>query len=205
MTYRVVRERSTGPKGGPQPGAIALMKWALARYNNASNLGIYNPRRVRGSSTSWSIHADGRAIDVGFPVVEGGHPQGNELADLIVKRYTDFGVQQVIWNRRIWTVGRGPWRRYTGTSPHTDHVHIELAWPAATGLTVAEIEAFLATEKEPDDMYRSIIRAYIAGGREPSPGEVHEWALIIADLDDGEDPQPHYDYITWSVKQEPKR
>ena len=43
------------------------MAWCLATYDNASNLGIYVCRPVRGG-TSKSVHADGRADDVAFPV-----------------------------------------------------------------------------------------------------------------------------------------
>jgi hypothetical protein len=39
-----------------------------------------------------------------------------------------MGIQELIWNRRIWTAtyhAQG-WRTYTGPDPHTDHIHIGL-------------------------------------------------------------------------------
>ena len=45
-------------------------------------------------------------------------------------RVRRFGVMYIIWNRRIWTPWYG-WRSYTGSSPHTDHVHFSFTWPGA--------------------------------------------------------------------------
>jgi hypothetical protein len=37
-----------------------------------------------------------------------------------------MGIQELIWNRRIWTSSQpgAGWRAYTGPNPHTDHIHI---------------------------------------------------------------------------------
>src|SRR5688572_28868667 len=45
--------------GAPEPGAKALMAWALATYGKQGlkNLGIYNCRTVRGGSTT-SLHGE---------------------------------------------------------------------------------------------------------------------------------------------------
>ena len=44
-----------------------------------------------------------------------------------------MGLQEIIWNRHIWTAGRASegMRRYTGTHPHTDHVHLGMNWGGA--------------------------------------------------------------------------
>lgn len=46
-------------------------------------------------------------------------------------RETYGWIDNVIWNKRIWTYARRHegWRRYTGLSDHTDHVHIGLFCP----------------------------------------------------------------------------
>ena len=44
-----------------------------------------------------------------------------------------LGVMYMIWNRRIWSAARASegWRRYSGASAHTDHIHISLSWAGA--------------------------------------------------------------------------
>ena len=136
MTFPVVYDKATGATRGPAPGARALMTWCLSvTAPVGTNLGIYNVRAVRGSKTAWSVHAEGRAIDVGFPTEPAGHAEGHRLAGLLVKHHEALGVQQVIWARQLWRNTIGEWRPYNGVSPHLDHVHAELTRAAAAGLT----------------------------------------------------------------------
>jgi hypothetical protein len=129
---------------GPQPGAKALMTWALARYPAGTNLGIYNVRTQRGNKLL-SMHAEGRAIDVGFPVERpNGHPDGWRLAHELVEHHEALGVQAVIFARRIWSNQRPTWRPYSGTADHFDHVHAELTREAGQLLTPAIIRAAVA-------------------------------------------------------------
>jgi hypothetical protein len=70
-----------------------------------------------------------------------------------------LGVSYIIWNTqmfRLYDVARG-WQPYTGSSPHTDHVHISFTWAGAwartsffTGVPLwgmsaeqSEVEAFI--------------------------------------------------------------
>lgn len=182
MTYRVVYQKAVAPSKGPQPGTQALKRWGLSEYPAARDLGIFNPRKIRGGR-GWSLHAEGRAWDCGFPVLLEGHPQGHKLAKTLVDNYTVFGVQQVIWAHRIWTVGR-TWRRYRGTSPHLDHVHVELCWDAALGLTETQIRDGLnPPETEESEMIADIYAAYMTGGRPPSPTELSVWVKEIRSKD----------------------
>jgi hypothetical protein len=126
------------------------MGWALGVTSPVgSNLGIYNVRAVRGSKTVWSVHAEGRAIDVGFPTEPAGHAEGHRLAGLLVRHHAELGVQQVIWARQIWRNTIGTWRPYNGVSPHLDHVHAELTRAAAAGLTAEQITAATAPARPP--------------------------------------------------------
>jgi hypothetical protein len=76
-----------------------------------------------------SIHAIGRALDVMVPHV--GGVEGETLANWLVSNASALGLQLVIWKRRVWQGSlRDPsrrWAPYTGTSPHTDHVHVEVS------------------------------------------------------------------------------
>ncbi len=189
MGYPVVYEPAIGVSPGPTPGARALMEWALLQDPAAFSLGIYNGRRVRGGR-SWSLHAEGRAIDIGFPVHRpDGHPGGTALAQRLVDHHADLGVQQVIWAGRIWrnTRDASGWRRYSGTSSHHDHIHAELTRAASKTLTFDRIVE--ATEQETDDMaltpaqeqilfIEGLEQKYRYTGpncRAPSPRDVSDW------------------------------
>lgn len=148
MTFPVHYQPAAKVAPGPTPGAKALMAWCLAHYHG-TNLGIYNPRNVRGGQ-ALSLHAEGRAIDVGYPVSRpDGHHMGQVLAAHMATFHADLGVQCVIFARRIWSNTRPAWRLYNGTADHFDHVHIELTREAAAGLTTDIIRQTLETHTVP--------------------------------------------------------
>lgn len=162
-------DRASGTCAGrSQPGAQALMAWALATYDNASNLGIYNCRNARGS-TNKSVHADGRADDIAFPLDHGlANPSGHDLAARLVAHADPLGIQLVIYDNAIWTSTSKKWKKHCGhagatgphakcSGPHLDHLHVEITWAAARGpeaLTVSEITRLLGPPIAPpeDDM-----------------------------------------------------
>jgi len=63
------------------------MAWCLANYPPGANLGIYNPRNVRGGG-ALSVHAEGRAIDVGYP------------GALVTRRFLDTVLGQLTAEQR---------------------------------------------------------------------------------------------------------
>lgn len=144
MRFPVVYDRASTPTRGPQPGAIALRDWVLANYPDLTSLGIYNNRPVRGGA-SLSTHAEGRAIDIGTPSetapTETARATGRVLAALLIEHHAALGVQQIIFDRRLWrnTRASGGWSGYHGTNPHRGHLHIELTRQAARYLTRQQI------------------------------------------------------------------
>lgn len=101
-----------------------------------------NCRAVRGGTTT-SLHGEGRAVDLG--INPHSAPWGSELAELLRTNSAELGIQCVIWDRRIWS-GSQPhagWRPYRGVNPHRDHIHAELSWGAARGLTAAGVAGVL--------------------------------------------------------------
>lgn len=136
MPFAVVYDRATHIARGPAPGAVTLQRAILARFPMLRSLGIYNPRNVRGGARL-SLHAEGRAIDIGVSPRQRGI--GDALAEALTLDTRTLGVQYIIWNRRQWTAirAREGWRTYSGVSPHTDHLHIELTKAAGAHLSSA--------------------------------------------------------------------
>lgn len=122
-----------------KPGTTAFANLLLRTYRNSRSLGISRSCGVGGRSE----HKEGRAFDWGVSV----HSATDRASvralmrwllqrDAYGNRYAmarRLGIQYMIWNRRIWgayAAGSG-WRRYTGSNPHTDHVHFSLSWSGA--------------------------------------------------------------------------
>jgi hypothetical protein len=74
-------------------------------------------------SVPGSDHPKGRALDFMINNIKNGKATGTALANDVIKHYKQWNVKYVIWNRYIWTPSRG-WHKYSGPSPHTDHVHV---------------------------------------------------------------------------------
>lgn len=111
--------------GKAQVGTTCLRDVILAAFPSARSSGIYNCRDVRGG-TAWSVHAEGRAVDIN-PT---GKKQGDDIAVWAVRNARKYQIQRVIWYRKLWDYDGG-WREYTGQHPHTDHLHIEQNWDGA--------------------------------------------------------------------------
>jgi peptidoglycan hydrolase-like protein with peptidoglycan-binding domain len=126
---------------GPTPGASAFMKWFVEEYGDLGgyNLGIYNCRTVRGGSTT-SLHGEGRATDLGFPVSD---PDGNQLLNRLLKAPGRLGIQCIIYERKIFSAVSPGGRYYGGVNPHYDHLHVEFTREAARKLTYATVEQVL--------------------------------------------------------------
>ena len=129
--------------GKAQPGtknlAAVCGEWPQA--NTGYPYGIYNCRLP-------AVHSEGRALDIGFPGV--AHEEGTRLVQALVKNAWDLGLMGVIWNRTRWSAGNENGAPYTGPSPHTDHIHVEMTWYKAKDnpLTEAEAHRLLFTDEE---------------------------------------------------------
>ncbi len=87
----------------------------------------YGIRTIGGwrshGSVPGSDHPKGRGLDYMINNIKNGKKVGTALANDAVANYKKWNIKYVIWNRYIWTPSRG-WRKYSGPSPHTDHVHV---------------------------------------------------------------------------------
>ncbi len=126
-----------------KPGAVKLRDLLEATYPATTPFGISRDCSVGGTSE----HKEGRAYDWGVNAYDAAQKAMAEdfltwlLAtdaygnvNALARR---FGLMYVIWNGRVWKsygTNRG-WQTYTGSNPHTDHVHFSLGWDGAWART----------------------------------------------------------------------
>ena len=122
-----------------KPGVVDFRDMLLAAYPGSRNGGIGRDC----SLGSTSEHKEGRALDWGVNVnVPAEKAMADDALNWLLK--TDehgnthanarrLGIMYVIWNARIWRAydADGGWRAYTGSNPHTDHVHFSFSWAGA--------------------------------------------------------------------------
>lgn len=111
-----------------QPGTLALQAalrdvWPELAVGTGP-YGCFNHRRI-ASSTTWSLHAEGRALDVG--VTPSTHEGAWSVACQLVDRRTIYGTMRVMWDGHIWSCEQpSDWRKLQpSTNPHRDHFHVE--------------------------------------------------------------------------------
>jgi uncharacterized protein (TIGR03382 family) len=121
--------------GGATPGARTLRDLLIANYPQIGSVGVYNCRVISGTN-SMSLHGVGRALDIMIPTVGGdaNNTAGDAIAAFLIQNADALGLQLIIWDRTIWSTTRSPGNRvraYTGSSPHIDHLHVEVNEEAA--------------------------------------------------------------------------
>jgi len=112
-----------------QPGPQAFRELILATYPCTSDGGITRSCSQGGTSE----HKEGRAWDwmIDYP-----HPAADALLAWLTANDGEHarrvGIMYMIWNRKIWKAYKsGVWSSYTGSNPHTDHVHFTFSWAGA--------------------------------------------------------------------------
>ncbi|OAH53901.1 hypothetical protein AWH48_11575 [Domibacillus aminovorans] len=108
---------------GRGAGFGGMMRYVEYWYNQVKDrfgpthfMGGYANRANTADTSQLSMHAYGRAFDIG-----GSHSTMSAIAEFM-RKVKD--IENVIYNRRISSSG-GSWRKYTGPNPHTDHVHAD--------------------------------------------------------------------------------
>ena len=133
-------EKPTTCQATEQPGVKDFRALVMAAYPST---GRGNIVRMCGSSQATSDHHEGRAWDW---MVDVRNSREKAAADELIAWLlaTDehgnrhalarrFGISYIIWNKRVWKAydRPGQWHTYTGSNPHTDHVHFSFSWAGA--------------------------------------------------------------------------
>lgn len=123
-----------------RPGAEKIAGLIRKTYGSDESIGI-----ARDSCYSTSEHNEGRAIDwMVDATTKAGRNKANAFLDwlLATDEYGNkhamarrLGIMYIIFNRRIWRAYDPGWGSYSGTNPHTDHIHISLSYDGSTGRT----------------------------------------------------------------------
>jgi hypothetical protein len=121
-----------------KPGVVDFRN-LLNRAYGAHTSYITRPCNIGGTSE----HKEGRALDYMLNVNNANdRAVANDVLTwlLATDRHGNrhaiarrFGIMYIIWNRRIWksyAASRG-WQPYTGSNPHTDHIHYSFSWSGA--------------------------------------------------------------------------
>ena len=170
----------------PKPGTASLLSLALTYYRAGHSAGI--SRNCSVGSTS--EHKEGRAFDWAVNIADPAEKAaGDAFAQWLTAVGPDgkvgynarrLGVMYIIWNEHIWnnTSSGAQWRAYTGSVPHTDHVHVSLSWAGAfertswwTGVALpgeAEVALFVG------QVYRDLFN------READPEGLTTWTQALA-------------------------
>jgi peptidoglycan hydrolase-like protein with peptidoglycan-binding domain len=115
-----------------KPGVAAFAALMKTNYKTGTT-GI-----SRGCQAGTSEHYEGRALDW---MLSAKDPHQKAVADSVVTWLSAndgamarrFGISYIIWNTKMWreyAPERG-WTAYTGSSPHSDHIHFSFSWDGA--------------------------------------------------------------------------
>ncbi|MFN2320856.1 MAG: peptidoglycan-binding protein [Dermatophilaceae bacterium] len=120
-----------------KPGPIAFAQVLNEHYGKR----YYGISRACGSGVT--EHSEGRALDW---MIDARYPEQKAIADAVVQWLSAsddkgnpgvmarrLGIMYIIWNHKVWRAyapERG-WADYTGSSPHTDHIHFSFTWDGA--------------------------------------------------------------------------
>jgi hypothetical protein len=122
-----------------KPGVVGFRTLVQQTYSGVNSGGISRDCTVGGVSE----HKEGRAWDW---MLRADRPEDVAKADDLLTWLlaTDahgnkhamarrLGVMYIIWNRKVWEsyAPDDGWTDYTGSNPHTDHIHFSFSWDGA--------------------------------------------------------------------------
>ena len=124
------------PYGTCSPNLVKLREHGETEWG-MQFLGCYTVRPINGG-TSWSSHAYGAALDLGYR--NGPNRDDVEvIMTFLIFNQADLGIQAVhdYWRGRYWRAGSTGWTNRP-PGPKNDHIHVEVhpdAWNWTTTIT----------------------------------------------------------------------
>jgi hypothetical protein len=124
----------------PQPGTLAVAQLIRDGWGKQT---VGTARACPANGVPTSEHMDGRALDW---MLDAANPAQAALAQEFVDwllasddrgntavNARRLGVMYVIWNRSVWKAyaPAAGWQPYTGSDPHTSHVHLSFTFSGA--------------------------------------------------------------------------
>lgn len=150
-------------------GAKALLAYLVRAFPYGWSGGICNCRNINGGS-SWSHHAECRAVDFMIPTAAGRYipAYGDPIHELLGPHGRRLGLDHLILNRTVYSKKSPDGRYYGGRHPHYDHAHIGLHTIAADNLTYATLVSVLGDPGgiAPPTEGDAEMEAYIKGQQE---------------------------------------
>lgn len=120
-----------------RPGTTALRNAVLSTIGVGYDGGVTRACSIGGRSE----HKEGRAWDW---MINAKDPSQKATADSFLAWLVGIdgtgvrggnahrlGIMYVIFNGRTWASYSPTWKAYTGSNPHTDHIHLSLSWDGA--------------------------------------------------------------------------
>ncbi len=121
-----------------QPGPVAFAKLLNATYGTHvwGVLRACDQEHGEGRALDWMLDSTKPAnLAIGNAVTRWlAAPDAQGRQGAMARR---LGINYIIFNRQIWKAwapDRG-WQPYTGSSPHTDHIHLSFTWDGAVQRT----------------------------------------------------------------------
>ena len=120
-----------------KPGPIAFAQ-VLNEHYGKRYYGI-----ARNCNSGVTEHSEGRALDW---MIDAYDPQQKAIGDAVTRWLSAsddkgnpgvmarrLGIMYIIWDRKVWRAyaPEKGWATYTGSSPHTDHIHFSFTWDGA--------------------------------------------------------------------------
>lgn len=111
----------TGTKDGAATGKRAGTEWFVSAMRNRwnfSNLGTWVVRDMRGKPGQLSVHATGRAADIGYMNNAQARAKAVEVAEWLATVADDLGIEEIhdyAYGKygRGWRCDRAKWKTYT--------------------------------------------------------------------------------------------